>query len=375
MGRHLRQWLFGGASISIHAALFPLEEYTGQIVNDLFGEESYFASAETFWEAQTAAIETKAEGYRESGWSEVVLLDVGAHFSPWGLEKTPKKKGGKVYVECAHSGEVEFHEGWLTKKEAQKAARSGAKKNAGTDDSEKSSAGAKPQMTQAMENYVELHRHGVVRLALMRDPNVALRLMVAHALAPTGNWSVSPDPLRARSKEIETNIRKSPAHTAFEAEYAAIVALLDVPKEHVTVAIFARHLVLCDEDVLRIAAFVMALTLAVGDITVEAAGVRLNASAAELWKPDDLFFDLIRDRPTVNAMLSEVAGASVAKANKDEKVKTQKKIIRDCLAGENWRSKTEGWLPGWLAFPFKPYTKGVSRITAAAKAVAKALPV
>src|SRR6185437_11284607 len=36
-GRYLKQWLFGGASISIHAALFPLEQYTGEIVNDLFG--------------------------------------------------------------------------------------------------------------------------------------------------------------------------------------------------------------------------------------------------------------------------------------------------------------------------------------------------
>ncbi len=373
-GTYLKRWLCGGAAIPTTAALFPLEQYTGQIVNDLFGEQSYFADAEIFWQAQSAAIETKADALREAGWSEVVVLDVGTHFSPWGLEKTAKKKGGKVFVECAANGKVEFHEGWLTKKEAEKAHRAEAKKNAGADDSGKSSAGAKPQMTQAMENYVELHRHGVVRLALMRDPNVALRLMVAHALAPTGNWSVSPDPLRARSKEIETNIRKSPAHTAFEAEYEAIVALLDVPKEHDTVAIFARLLVLCDEDVLRIAAFVMALTLAVGDTAVEAAGVHLKASPAELWQPDDLFFELIRDRTTVNAMLAEVAGKAIAKSNKDEKVKAQKKIIRDCLAGDNWRSKVEGWLPGWMQFPFKPYGKGTSHVAAAAKAAAKALP-
>jgi len=363
-GSSLKRWLFGGASISTKVALFPLEQYTGQIVNDLFGEESYFANAETFWEAQSAAIEAKAEALREAGWSDVIVLEQGTTFSTWGYEKTAKTKGGKVFVEVAYSGQVKFHEGWITKKEAEKAAAKA--------DPEKS-VGVKPQMTQAMENYVELHRHGVVRLALLRDPNLALRLMVAHALAPTGNWSVSPDPLRARSTEIDANVRKSAAFTAFEAEYAAVVALLNLPKEHDTVDVFARLLALSDEEVLRIAAFVMALTLAVGDTPVEAAGLRLNATAAELWQPDDLFFDLIRDRSTVNAMLADAAGKSVAKSNKDEKVKSQKTIIRDCLAGENGRSKIENWLPGWMQFPFRPYGKGASRIAAAAKDAAKAL--
>lgn len=370
-GHYLKNWLFGGASISTKVALFPLDQYTGQIVNDLFGEESYFASAETFWEAQGAAIDAKAEALREAGWSEVVILEQGTTFSPWGYEKTAKAKGGKVYVEIAYSGEVEFHTGYVTRKEAEKAARADAKEAAKADPEK--SAGIKPQMTQAMENYLELHRHGVVRLALLCDPNVALRLMVAHALAPTGNWSVSPDPLRARSTEIDANIRQSAANVAFEAEYAAVVALLDLPKQHDTVDVFVRLLALCDEDVLRIAAFVMALTLAVGDTAVEAAGLRLNASAAEVWQPDDLFFDLIRDRATVNPMLADVAGKATAKSNKDEKVKSQKKIIRDCLAGESGRAKVENWLPGWMQFPFKPYGKGASRIAAAAKDAAKAL--
>jgi len=46
-----------------------------------------------------------------------------------------------------------------------------------------------------------------------------------------------------------------------------------------------------------------------------------------------------------------VAGEAIAKANIAEKAKTQKQIVRDCLAGENGRVKVEGWLPGWMAFP------------------------
>jgi hypothetical protein len=34
----------------------------------------------------------------------------------------------------------------------------------------------------------------------------------------------------------------------------------------------------------------------------------------------------------------------------------------------------EGWLPGWMQFPFKPYGKGASGIADTAKHAAKILP-
>jgi len=125
-----------------------------------------------------------------------------------------------------------------------------------------------------------------------------------------------------------------------------------------------------DQDVMRAAACVMAETLTVGSAAVEAVGVHLNADAGAVWHPDDTFFDLLRDRAAVNAMVAEIAGKSVAKSNAGEKVKTQKEIIRDCLTGSNGRAKAEGWLPRWLMFPFKSYGKGGSRIGQAAKAAA-----
>ncbi|HTN59953.1 MAG TPA: ParB/RepB/Spo0J family partition protein [Devosia sp.] len=368
-GYYLKQWLFGGQSILTASALFPLEHYTGHIATDLFEDRSYFVDAEQFWQLQNAAIAAKAQGLRDAGWSDVVILESGAQFLTWDHEKTPKTKGGKVFVTVGLGGDVQVFEGWLSRKESRKAARAEGK--AGCEDvAEKS---AKPQMTQAMENYLELHRHAVVRLALLRDPGCALRLMVAHALAPSGNWNVKSDPQRARSSEIGASVAGSPAQASFEAECEAVETLLG-KAERDTVGMFAHFLTLSDEDVMRIVAFVMADTLAVGDTPVEAVGQHLNPNASEVWQVDETFFELVRDRTTVNAMLAEVAGKSVAKANVDEKVKTQKKIIRDCLAGENWRSKVEGWLPGWMQFPFKPYGKGASNIADAAKQAAKVLP-
>jgi len=370
-GNGLKRWLFGGQSISTKVALFPLDTYQGHTVSDLFEDDSYFADSDLFWELQNAAIEQKTQAYCEAGWSEVVVLEPGVSFSQWDHEKTPKKKGGKVFVEISSRGEVVCHEGWLNRKDARKAA--GRNDEAGGETERATAPASKPQMTQAMENYLELHRHAVVRLALIRDPATAFRLMVAHALAPSGNWKVEPDKQRARSPEIEKSVASSVAQIKFDAEGEAIAKLIGARERADTVTIFARLLALSDTQVMEIAAFAMAETLAVGSVAVEAAGVTLKANTAEVWKPDDAFFDLLRDRATVNALVAEIAGKSVAKGNIAEKVTAQKKIIRDCLAGENWRSRVEGWLPGWLQFPFKPYTKGACTIADTARAAAKSL--
>ena len=74
------------------------------------------------------------------------------------------------------------------------------------------------------------------------------------------------------------------------------------------------------------------------------------------------------ERATINAMLAEVAGEAVAKGNVTEKVKTQKQIIGDCLAGKNDRPKVENWLAGVMAFPFRSYGSGTCSIATAARA-------
>jgi ParB family chromosome partitioning protein len=374
MGHQVKQWLFGGQSIATTVALFPLDAYTGHIVADLFGEESYFADADMFWELQNAAIAAKREALLAAKWPEVVVLDAGERFDQWVHDKTPKKKGGKVFITLSQRGEVEVHEGWLSRKEARK----------GKDKTEGNGAGqaakVRPAMTQAMENYLELHRHAAVRLALLKSPEVALRLLVAHAVASSGNWQVKPDPQRTRSNDIRASVEKSPAQAAFAAEREAVLALLASPVDDTefahrsgdgerTASVFARLLTLSDAEVGRIAAFAVAETLAAGSAAVEAAGVHLKVDPREAWQPDTTFFELIRERATINAMLSEVAGEAVAKGNLSEKVKTQKQIIGDCLAGKSDRPKVENWLPGWMAFPFRSYSDGACSIATAARAV------
>lgn len=65
-GQNLKSWLMGGAAISTKVALFNLASYSGEIVSDLFGEDSYFACPSDFWTAQMAAAEERAAGYPAS---------------------------------------------------------------------------------------------------------------------------------------------------------------------------------------------------------------------------------------------------------------------------------------------------------------------
>ena len=82
-GWQLKQWLFGGQSISTKVALFPIEDYPGLIVSDLFGEDSYFADGDLFWEKQNEAIAARREAWLEAGWADVILLEPGQYFHAW----------------------------------------------------------------------------------------------------------------------------------------------------------------------------------------------------------------------------------------------------------------------------------------------------
>jgi ParB family transcriptional regulator, chromosome partitioning protein len=367
-GWQLKQWLFGGQQIATSHALFKLTDYTGQTVEDLFGEDSYFADADLFWALQNRAIADKREALLKSGWSAVDILEVGTRFQQYEHVKVPKKKGGKVFVAVSHDGAVEIFDGWLSQKEAKKLAKAEERESGKAEKIPRANTG--PVMTQALENYVDLHRHLVVRQALIAHPHAAFRLAVAHMAASSGNWNVKRDPQTTRNPAIRASIENSTAEAAFAAEEQAVFALLGWTREddeeevfvvrRQTADVFAHLLTLNDSDVLRIAAFFMARSLQAGSDVVEDVGARLNADARAYWQPDDAFFDLIRDRATVNALVAEVAGEAVAKANVAEKAKTQKQIVRDCLAGANGRPKVEGWLPGWLNFPARGVGQGAS---------------
>jgi ParB family chromosome partitioning protein len=86
-------------------------------------------------------------------------------------------------------------------------------------------------------------------------------------------------------------------------------------------------------------------------------GNLLAVDMDQWWTPDDAFFDLLRDKPGINAMLAEVAGKQTASIHLTETAKAQKQAIQHCLAGTGGRKKIEGWKPRYFRFPMQAYTK------------------
>ena len=111
-----------------------------------------------------------------------------------------------------------------------------------------------------------------------------------------------------------------------------------------------------DPVVMEVIGVVMAETLAAGSDLIESLGIQLGIDMADYWVADAAFFDLIRDREVLTAVLTEVGGATVAQAHTNEKAKTIKSVINDFLTGEKDRTKVEAWVPRWMAFPPSAYT-------------------
>ncbi len=357
-GHRLKQWLFGGTDISTTNALFDLESYTGNIVSDLFGEDSYFDDPEAFWAVQNVAIAQAKATYLAAGWDDVILLDIGEYFPSYDYVDTSKEDGGRVYVHIAHDGEVTFYEGQLSRQELKARQTVGA--------GEAAPANVRPETTKAMGNYLDLHRHAAVRTDLLNQPDMTLRLIAAHMIVGSDLWDVKADAQKAVKPEIAESLANNTAQQTFEAEQQAVVELLDLDNALMRkrddynarpdIAEVLNALMALDEtEVLRALTCLMANSLAVGTGMVELLAQNFGTDMQAAWTIDDTFFDLMRDKEALNAMVAKVAGDSVAQSHITATAKTQKAIIKACLDGTRI-SKVEGWAPRYMAVPQQGYT-------------------
>lgn len=334
-----------------------MASYSGEIVSDLFGEDSYFASVADFWTAQMAAVEERAEAYRQAGWEDVVILEQGMYFHAWEHERCPKAKGGKVFVAVTQRGDVAFHEGYITTKEARKREKG-----------EMVAKPVRPEISAPIQNHIDLHRHAAVRASLVSQPSTALRLMVAHAIVGSPLWRIDVERQRAHNDAIAESVETSASEATFDARRRAVLAVLSFDPETPTVAdgyagdnglsgLFLHLMTLPDDAVLDVLAIVMGETLAAGSEMIELLGGLLKVDMASVWQADDALLDLVRDREVIGRIVAEVAGDEVAAANAKESAKVQRQIVRDCLAGTGGRTKVDGWVPRWMAFPPSAYTE------------------
>lgn len=386
-GFQLKAFLFGGQSVPAGHALFNVEASGLSTIADLFGDDAYFVDTGAFWDLQNAAIEAKRLAYLEAGWADAVVLPPESHFHSWEYEKTAKRRGGRVYLDVRANGEVVIHEGYLSRKEAVRLAKASLENGGAGNDEGAAATAARPELTSITQTYIDLHRHAAVRAELLGRPGLALRLMVAHAIAGSPLWRIVSEPQAVKSDAVRESVETSRAEAVFDTARRSVLALLNLPDDEPTVIgggvtggtcygmrgsprdlcrLFARLIELPDEMVMEILTVVMGESLAAGSAAVETVGMEMTVPMAGWWQADAAFLDTLRDREVLLAMVGEVAGEVVASANGREKGKTLKGIIRDHLAGTDGRVKREGWVPRWMAFPPSQYTErgGVGAVNA-----------
>src|SRR3546814_17545997 len=86
-----------------------------------------------------------------------------------------------------------------------------------------------------MQTYVDLHRHAAVRAALTGHPAVALRLMVAHAVAGSPLWNVRVEPQTAKDDDVRDSVEVCRAASLFDEKRRAVLALLGFDDEEPSV--------------------------------------------------------------------------------------------------------------------------------------------
>ena len=353
-GRNCKAWITGGAVITTDKALFNIADYEGQITADLFGEQGVFADPEAFWKAQSAAIAQRIEAYIAHGWKDVVCLERGAFFHRWDHQTRTKKQGGKVYVELRHDGTVTFHEGYISQAEArrQEKAKSGQK--------DTPAAPVKPEMSGPLAEYILLHRHGAAQASLASQPAIALRLMVAHAMTGSALWDIRAHECRTKKPDTRASLEASKAAVELEERRARIAALFEAlgvrgearrnSDAYRLCEIFAALLAMSDAEVMEILAFTMAETLQAGGPVVEAVLHVCETDLPAYWKPDEAFFDLLRDKRAINAMVADIGSTSLAESCVSDTAKVQKQIIGNRIMGHGCDPNPD-WRPGWMQTP------------------------
>ncbi|WP_290948987.1 ParB/RepB/Spo0J family partition protein [Hyphomonas sp.] len=352
-GRACRAWVTGGTTITTDKALFDVEQYEGAVIADLFGERAVFADAEAFWTAQAAEVSARIEQYVARGWADVICLERGTYFQRWEYVQTTKKKGGKVYVEQRHDGTVTFHEGWLKASEARRAKRQNA------DGDTPSPADTKPEMSGPMADYIGIHRHGAAAASLLAGPAIALRMMVAHALTGSGLWAVREHVCNTRKDETRDSVENSGAASELAAAREQVESLFEAlgagqPRSngdaYSLCETFSALLAMSDEEVMQVLALTMAETLEAGGPVVEAVLHVCGTDLGRYWSPDEAFFDLLRDKRAINAMVADIASPSVAESVAKKSGKVQKALIKNRIEGVECTANP-GWRPGWMQVP------------------------
>ena len=194
-----------------------------------------------------------------------------------------------------------------------------------------------------------------MRSDLLDHSSIALRLIAAHMIAGSSLWQVQADPQKAAKPEIEDSLERNTGHRRIETERAAIIDMLAMGDDtNLLDTANAWSPRACIDEVTRILTFLIADSLSAHSPLIDTLGEAIDSDMRTHWIPEPLFFDLVRDKQALNAMVGEYAGSTAARENANATAKTQRAILNACLDGTR-TTKCEDWMPQYMAFPMGSY--------------------
>jgi len=179
-------------------------------------------------------------------------------------------------------------------------------------------------------------------------------------------WSVEAQGTKSRKESTAISVAGSHGATIFEAEREAIYELVGIeqfnspysPRKRLAdgdlTTVFARLLELDDSAIMRVMAFAMAESLQADAPVVEAITYVVPVDLAAMWEPDDAFFEILRDKKVINAMVKDIAGKNTADGCLTDTGKSQKQIIRNRIVGHGATANPD-WRPKWMQIPARHY--------------------
>lgn len=373
-GPQLKAWICGGANVETSVALFPLENYTGPLLADLFGDKTYFGDSEAFWTLQNAAIEEKRQEFEKAGWTKVVVWQRNQHFPSWEHETLTKKQGGWVFIVPKTNGEVEILKG-LIPRQLLKKAQAAAQKAGGKAEpmekyiaeatTEEPAARRRGELTAPMADYLKLHKQAAASYHLSLLPGLALRVAVAAMVGGVATWNVRRDDRVLAGEATALSVREGASRRGYDGlrrDAARLLGFEDGPDEEPYLVgrhgserelaeTLARLIDLSDEDVFGLLAVLTAETLPAGSGLVEALGRHMNVDMRQCWRLDSAFLGLLTDKEALTEIVKELD----MPAGKNPKCADLRATVQRWVNGEGCQP-AEGWVPRYLEFPPRGYT-------------------
>lgn len=361
-GEDIRKHLLQSTIPASHA-LFDPEDYTGEIISDMFDGDK-LSDVEQFWTLQNAAIENLARDVEAEGYKEVVVTR--EPFQSWKYDSCDDVSQATAFIEVMPNGKVQVIRD-LVSIEVEKP------EIASLDAAEETSAAVideiaddEVRVTPSIRDYAAAHRTAMVQARMATDFRAAMEYTV---LAMLGHRdTIFGIQAYTHPGKTENNIGRAFETMVDVSEAVHEQTAVNAPtpeRRDIELTAMIRAM----DDAALNSLFTMLVAQRAGQKTrrdIDDKDVSLmNAFGADIdirawWTPDETFFNLMGTsdlRRIAGALLPGASATRFASATKKDLVRALSNNFENARNGSlgngEVAARLNAWVPGVLDFPAK----------------------